>query len=124
MIRSRTGGPTVGRMPEFLTETYTPRDAAVPSAADLMLAAGQASGPEGLIRFLGAINVPEDETCFYLYLAPSADAVRAAMTAAGLRPERITPAAPIRPPASAADPAGTSRRPPHPDSVSTRPRPP
>jgi hypothetical protein len=114
-------------MPEFLAETYAPRgDGGIPapSAADIALAAAHASGPQGTVRFLGAIAVPEEETCFWLYQAPSAAAVRAAMTAAGLRPERITPAAPIRPPASAADPAGTSRRPPHPDSVSTRPRPP
>ena len=111
-------------MPEFLTETYTPRDAAVPSAADLMLAAGQASGPEGLIRFLGAINVPEDETCFYLYLAPSADAVRAAMTAAGLRPERVTPAVTLGPLNSAPGPAPSTRPPaPPPDPQGTAPGP-
>jgi len=91
-------------MPEFLAETYTPRDAAAPTAAGLARAGGQASGPGGLVQFLGAINVPEEETCFYLYKAPSADAVRAAMTAAGLRPERITPAVPIRPPAPAPGP--------------------
>ena len=103
-------------MPEFLAETCAPRGAPgtpVPSAADLARAAGQASGPQGPVRFLGAINVPEDETCFYLYRAPSADAVRAAMTAAGLRAERITPAALLRPPASAAGRPGTSPGRPH-----------
>ena len=114
-------------MPEFLAETCAPRGAPgtpVPSAADLARAAGQASGPQGPVRFLGAIAVPEEETCFWLYQAPSAAAVRAAMTAAGLTPERITPAVPIRPPTPAPGPPGTSRHPPHPDSLSTRPRPP
>ena len=101
-------------MPQFLAETYTPRDAAgaAPSAGDLARAAGQAGGPGGLVCFLGAIIVPGEETGFWLYQAPAADAVRAAMTAAGLRPERITPALTIRPlrppwPGGGASAAGT-----------------
>ena len=93
--------PTVGRMPEFLAETYAPRLAPAPRAGDVARAAGHASGPQAPVRFLGAVTVPEEETCFWLYQAPSAAAVRAAMTAAGLRPDRITPAVPIRPPAPA-----------------------
>jgi hypothetical protein len=79
-------------MPEFLAETYTPRaelGAAAPSAAD---------GPGAAVCFLGAIAAPEEETCFWLFQAPSAEAVRAAMAAAGLRPERIIPAVTLRPP--------------------------
>jgi len=90
-------------MPEFLAETYTPRDApgpsaAAPSAGDLARAAAQASGPGAPACFLGAIAIPQEETCFWLYQAPTAAAVRVAMTAAGLRPERITPAMTLRPP--------------------------
>jgi hypothetical protein len=88
-------------MPEFLAETYTPREgpgAAAPRAGDLARAAGQASGPGAPVRFLGAVIIPGEETGFWLYQAPSAAAVRAAMTAAGLRPDRITPAMTIRPP--------------------------
>ena len=88
-------------MPQFLAETYAPRDAAgagVPSDGDITRAADQASGPGAPVRFLGAIAVPGEETCFGQYQAPTADAVRAAMAAAGLRPERITPAVTIRPP--------------------------
>jgi hypothetical protein len=89
-------------MPDFLAETYTPRSgpgaAAVPRAGDLARAAARASAPGAAVRFLGAILVPEEETCFWLYQAPAAETVRAAMTAAGLRPERITPAVTIRPP--------------------------
>jgi hypothetical protein len=87
-------------MPDFLAETYAPRGApgtAAPTDADVA-PAGQASQDGGGVRFLGAILVPEEETCFWLYQAPSAAAVRAAMTAAGLRPERLTPAVPVRPP--------------------------
>jgi hypothetical protein len=88
-------------MPEFLAETYIPRLAAAPCADDVARAAEHASGPGGPVRFLGAITVPEEETCFWLYQAPSAAAVRLAMTAAGLRPERITPATAVRPSAPA-----------------------
>ena len=98
-IRGHAGRPTVGRVPEFLAETYAPRDApgtATPSAAGAA-AAGQASQDRAPVRFLGAILVPEEETCFWLYQAPSAAALRAAMTAAGLRPERVTAAVPVRP---------------------------
>jgi hypothetical protein len=85
-------------MPEFLAETYTPRgapDIAPPRAGDIALAAEQVSEETAPVRFLGAIEVPEDETCFYLYQAPSADAVLEAMTRARLQPERITQATSI-----------------------------
>jgi RimJ/RimL family protein N-acetyltransferase len=39
-----------------------------------------------------AIFVPEDHISFYLFRSPSADAIREAMTCAGLRSDRITPA--------------------------------
>jgi hypothetical protein len=88
-------------MPEFLAETYTPRyapGAAAPRAGDIARAAAQASRPGAPVQFLGAIAVPAEETCFWLYQAPTADAVHAAMTGAGLRPERITPAVTLWPP--------------------------
>jgi len=103
-------------MPEFLAETYTPRLAPgtpAPGAADVARAAAQTSSPEAPVRFLGAVAVLEEETCFWLYQAPSAAAVRAAMTAAGLRPERITPAVAIRPPAPAPGAPGTPAGRPH-----------
>ena len=67
------------------------------AAGQAARAVGQASRPGAPVCFLGAIAVPEEETCFWLYQAPSADAVRAAMTAAGLRPERITKAVSVGP---------------------------
>ena len=111
MIRALTGVPTVGCMSEFFAETYTPRLAPAPCAGDVARAAAQASGPQAPLRFLGAVAVPEEKTCFWLYQAPTAAAVRAAMTAAGLRPERITPAVPIRPPAPSPDRPGRTGRP-------------
>jgi hypothetical protein len=85
-------------MPDFLAETYAPRGDPTPRAGDLALAAGQASRPGAQVRFLGAVIVPDEETCFWLYQAPSAAAVCAAMCRARLRPLRITPAVPVRPP--------------------------
>ena len=99
-------------MPEFLAETYTPRDGLdAPTPGDIARAAAQASRPGAAVRFLGAIAVPEEETCCWLYQAPAAEAVRAAMAADGLHPERITPALTIRPPhparpGASAPPAG------------------
>ena len=113
-------------MPEFLAETYTPRGdggPAAPGADEAARAAGQASQPGAPVRFLGAILVPAEETCFWLYQAPSAGAVRAAMTRARLRPDRINPAVPVRPldpvPSPAAGPAATSAA--DPDRPSCRP---
>jgi hypothetical protein len=51
-------------MPEFLAETYTPcaaSDITAVAADHVALAMEQAS--EETVRFLGAIVVPEDETC-------------------------------------------------------------
>ena len=107
-------------MPEFLAETYTPRDApgsAAPRAGDLARAAAHASGPGAPVRFLGAIAIRAEETCFWLYQAPTAAAVGAAMAAAGLRPERITPAVTIRPPRPARPGGGASTAGTHPHSA-------
>ena len=114
-------------MPEFLAETYTPRDAdsaGAPGAGDLARAAEQASGPGAPAHFLGAIAVPGEEICFWLYQAPTAGAVRAAMTAAGLQPERITPAVSIRPPDPALAPTARPAAAPSPDPEEIPCRPP
>lgn len=99
-------------MPEFLAETYTPRDApaAAPRAGDIARAAEQAGGPGAPVQFLGAIAVPGEEICFWLYQAPTAAAVRAAMARARLRPERITPAVTLRPPHARPGPAPRAPR--------------
>ena len=119
-------------MPEFLAETYAPRDApggAASRAAGIALGAGQASQHGMPVRFLGAILVPDEETCFWLYQAPSAAAVRLAMIRARLRPERITPAVLAGPLEADPDPAsriGSTTRPPAPSpdpaAISLHPR--
>jgi hypothetical protein len=81
-------------MTEYLVEGYLSRTktSSGPGVADLALGA-QALAREGKpVRFLRSIFVPEDETCFYLYEAPSAETVRAAAARAGLRFHRITEA--------------------------------
>jgi len=115
-------------MPEFLAETYAPGTAA-PGADDLALTADQLSRRGAPVRFLGAVVVPDEETCFCLYQAPSAATVREAMTRAGLRPDRITRAVTIRPPRTRPGPApgaqATPRPPaPSPDPLGTSARPP
>jgi hypothetical protein len=81
-------------MSEFLVETYAQYEA--PSAAAslerLSRAADQLSKTGAEVRLQRAIYLPEDDTCFYLFQASSADAVRDAMRGAGLRPDRITQA--------------------------------
>ena len=82
-------------MAEYLLELYVSRSepAAVEQAADRARAAAEALTEEGLpVRYVRAIFVPEDETCFFLFGACSADAVRAAARRAGLGCERITEA--------------------------------
>jgi hypothetical protein len=44
------------------------------------------------VRFLRSIFVPEDETCFYLFEATSADTVREAAARAGLAFGRVAEA--------------------------------
>jgi hypothetical protein len=80
---------------EFLAETYAPYEtpsAAARQAQQVSLAAAQVSETGAFVRLLRAIFVPEDDISFYLFQAPSADAVRDAMTRAGLRSDRITEA--------------------------------
>jgi histidinol-phosphate/aromatic aminotransferase/cobyric acid decarboxylase-like protein len=85
---------------EFLVETYAapePTSLVAARVSDVALAAEQMSEAGAKVRFLGAIVVPEDETSFYLCESSSADAVREALTRAGLRVERISEAVSIGP---------------------------
>jgi hypothetical protein len=94
-------------MAEFLAETYVPRETAnavVGHVADVARAADQVREREVEVRLLGAVFLPADETCFYLYESPSADAVRAAALHARLPFDRITEAVSMRPPQTGALP--------------------
>jgi len=89
----------------YLAEFYFPGDAtalaelarraraAAPAAAAAAAAGVPAAGPAAAgteaAGFVLAILVPADETCFVLYSAPDADAVRSAGQRAGITFERV-----------------------------------
>jgi len=82
-------------MAEFLVEQYVSRSGAPGEGAGAeraRRAAAEVNSEGTAVRYLRSILVPEDETCFYLYEAGSADAVREAARRAGLRFERISEA--------------------------------
>ena len=81
-------------MAEYLVELYVSRkDAAVGSRAVRACAAAKQLTEEGApVRYVRTLFVPEDETCFFLYEAESAEAVRTAARRAGFGCGRITEA--------------------------------
>ncbi|HEX5148385.1 MAG TPA: nickel-binding protein [Candidatus Limnocylindrales bacterium] len=85
-------------MTEFLVECFASRSdaAAVADGSEAARQAAEVMVGEGTdVRFLRPIFVPDDETCFYLYEASSAQAVREAATRAGLVFDRVAEAAVI-----------------------------
>jgi hypothetical protein len=80
-------------MTSFLVEAYTPAMInLVEVEARARRAAAQLAEAGTEVRYLHAIFVPADETCFHLFEAASADAVRAASERAGLSAQRIVEA--------------------------------
>jgi hypothetical protein len=79
---------------EFLIEFYVSReDSGAVERAERARLSAEALTREGTpVRYLRSILVPEDETCFFLYEAGSADSVREAAQRATLPFERITEA--------------------------------
>ena len=75
-------------MSEFIVEVYVPRTGAVGTAG--LRAAAEAHAPP--VRYLRAILVPEDETCYLLFDAASCEDVRAVVTRAAVPFERISAA--------------------------------
>ena len=69
-------------------ETAAPSE----SSAKARLAADELTREGTPVRYLNSIFVPEDETCFFLYQAVSADAVREAARRAALSFERVSEA--------------------------------
>jgi hypothetical protein len=67
-------------MAEFLVELHIPRtDANAAERAERARLGAEALTREGTpVRYPRSIFVPEDETCFFLYEAGSADSVREA----------------------------------------------
>ena len=83
-------------MCEYLVEVYVPRDgaaAAVRAAGDRARESAAQLSVEGTaVRYVRAIFVPEDDTCFHVFEADSADAVQAAAAHAGFPSPRIVQA--------------------------------
>jgi hypothetical protein len=82
-------------MPSYLVETFLARshageraacEARARSAADELTRSGTA------VRFAGAIHVPEDEVCFFVFGAPSTREAALAAQLAALDPVRIVEA--------------------------------
>jgi len=85
-------------MPEFVVESYFSSEPASVAAqvTEIALAAERPSEQGAQVRFLCAIFLLEEEICFYLFEAASAEAVREAVTRACLRFERISEAISVR----------------------------
>ena len=82
-------------MTEFLVELYVPRgesDAAAGAARRARRAALEISRQGARVSFVRSIFVPDDETCFHLFEADTADAVREVASRAELVYERIAEA--------------------------------
>lgn len=82
-------------MAQFLVETYASRadGAAVKRAAEQARLAAEILHDEGVdVRFVRWLFVPDDETCFFLYDAATADAVREAAERAHLHFNHISEA--------------------------------
>jgi hypothetical protein len=77
----------------YLAELYLPRGASLADVARLARAGADAAAGAGPpIRFIQAIFVPADESCFVLYEAESTADVTAAGRRAGLTFDRVAAA--------------------------------
>jgi hypothetical protein len=82
-------------MGEYLVEAYQPRlgdEARVELVARVRAAADEMTRDHVPVRYVRSIFVPEDETCFHVFEAGSAGAVRIASERAGLSAQRIVEA--------------------------------
>ena len=80
-------------MAEYVVELYVPRTdrvAVARSAERARLAAEELTRQGTQVRYLRSIFVPEDETCFYLFEASSAGAVREVGARAALLFDRVS----------------------------------
>jgi hypothetical protein len=75
-------------VPSYLVETNSP----LSRAAEVEAALARLAGSRLAVRHLRATFVPEDETCFHLLEGSSREAVREALTRAGIAYERIVEA--------------------------------
>lgn len=79
-------------MKQFLVEVFVPRSRAGELSAAkkrVRAAAARVSRSDRDIRYVRAIYVPEDETCFYVFDASSADLVAEVSDLAALADRRV-----------------------------------
>jgi hypothetical protein len=82
-------------MPTYLIEAYMPRSHAheARAAGRRARAAAEELSREGVpIRYVRTTFLPDDETCFHLFEAASAEAVEEASSRAELGRSRVVPA--------------------------------
>ncbi len=82
-------------MPSYLVETYLGRDQAgerVARERRVRSAAAERTEGSARVRFDRSIHVPEDETCLYLFDAPSVQAVTLVARRPGLDALRVVEA--------------------------------
>jgi hypothetical protein len=82
-------------MPEYLLELYVSRedaDAAGEWGRTMRSAVTQLTGQGICVHYCGTIFVPAEETCFALFEADSADAVREVARLASLPFDHVSPA--------------------------------
>jgi hypothetical protein len=80
-------------MTSYLVEAYLPATTDLDDVDQRATRAAQDLSATGsIVRFVRSIYIAEDETCFLVFDAASADAVRLASNRAELRPQRIVEA--------------------------------
>jgi hypothetical protein len=87
--------PSVDCMPSYLVETFLARGAAGARTASERRARSEAEKLTRAgtgVRFNGAIHIPEDEICFFVFDAPSGREAALVAQRAGLDPVRVVEA--------------------------------
>jgi hypothetical protein len=82
-------------MPRYLVEAYVPRSHASDASAagrDARKAAEELAREGTPVRYVRTTFLPEDETCFHVFEAPSEGAVSEVCRRAGIGSGRIVPA--------------------------------
>jgi Protein of unknown function (DUF4242) len=81
-------------MADFLVEVYTPRldEAALANLVARLKVVVEAMSAQIPVTYVRSIHVPEDETCFHLFEAESAEVVNEAGRRAGLTFDRVAAA--------------------------------
>jgi hypothetical protein len=87
-------------MAKYVVEAYLARTGnseLTQRVCDAQAAAAQLSREGSSVRYLRLIFLPEEETCFHVYEAASADEAREASRRAGIACERVIDAVDIAP---------------------------